>query len=165
MYIPLKKVDCHVSFQAYIFQPDLCVAQRFAKAYTCEAKHHLEIAFLQLGRFYDPNKPTMLYFHGWTGQGGGLEKKRLVFVDFFWVKLKGSGRFFSWKQLFFLTLELISRKVYKVLLYWWFHGKNMVNSKTGDIFNCNPWAVFFLSSCRFPSPRFKKSQPKDLQHL
>ena len=26
-------------------------------------------------RFYDPNKPTMLYFHGWTGQGGGWTSK------------------------------------------------------------------------------------------
>lgn len=26
-------------------------------------------------RFYDPNKPTMLYFHGWTGQGNGWTSK------------------------------------------------------------------------------------------
>ena len=29
-------------------------------------------------RFYDPNKPTMLYFHGWTGQGMSLWDVGLV---------------------------------------------------------------------------------------
>jgi len=31
-------------------------------------------------KFYDPTKPTMLYFHGWTGAGGGWTKlcKRLT---------------------------------------------------------------------------------------
>ncbi|CAK9051620.1 TPR repeat-containing thioredoxin TTL1 [Durusdinium trenchii] len=26
-------------------------------------------------KFYDPSRPTMLYFHGWTGQGGGWTSK------------------------------------------------------------------------------------------